>query len=376
MSDDTASNNILGRIRRAPVLAVTLAVSLLAVVYWSLVASDRYVSEAHVVVKTANTGGGGDIGVAKLLGGLSGLGGSSAPDQMLLRDHLLSVDMLKKLDADLNLRAHYGDRSLDLLSRMWSADEPLEWFYAYYLSRVSVEYDDRDGVLVIKAQAFDAKTAQAIAETLVHEGEKFMNAMAHRLAEGQVQFLEGQVASMAERADAARKAMLNFQNRNGLISPEGAAESLASIVGGLQAQLADLEARRSAMAGYLMDDSAELKRLDLQIAGVKRQIERERLRLTSSNGSALNEMVEQYQRLQLAAELAQDAYKSALVALEQGRIEATRLLKKVSIVQAPTLPEYPLEPRRIYNTVVFVLVTMLVAGIFQLLGAIVRDHKD
>jgi capsular polysaccharide transport system permease protein len=35
-----------------------------------------------------------------------------------------------------------------------------------------------------------------------------------------------------------------------------------------------------------------------------------------------------------------------------------------------------LEPRRLYNIITFVLVTMLIAGILNLLAAIIRDHKD
>jgi capsular polysaccharide transport system permease protein len=76
------------------------------------------------------------------------------------------------------------------------------------------------------------------------------------------------------------------------------------------------------------------------------------------------------------AEFAQDVYKSALLALEKGRVEATRNIKKVSVLQSPTEPQYPLEPRRIYNTFVFILVTLLIAGIVHLLAAIIRDHKD
>jgi capsular polysaccharide transport system permease protein len=78
----------------------------------------------------------------------------------------------------------------------------------------------------------------------------------------------------------------------------------------------------------------------------------------------------------MAAMFAQDVYKTALTALEKGRIEATRNLKMVTIVQNPTLPQYPLEPRRIYNIVVFALSVLVLAGIVQLLAAIIRDHQD
>jgi capsular polysaccharide transport system permease protein len=78
----------------------------------------------------------------------------------------------------------------------------------------------------------------------------------------------------------------------------------------------------------------------------------------------------------MEAGFASDVYKTSLVALEKGRVEATRNLKKVSVVQSPTLPTTSLEPRRFYNIIVSLLVIFLVAGVVHLLAAIVRDHKD
>ncbi len=260
--------------------------------------------------------------------------------------------MLKKLDARLNLRGHYSDWHRDPLSRMWFEDTPLELFHRHFLSMVSVEFDDYAGVLVIKAQGYDPKTAHALAAMLVEEGEQYMNVMAQDLARDQVTFLEKQAGDMSTRSIRARHAVLNYQNRKGL------------------------RTRRTAMLGYLMPDSTNIAEINLQIAAVENQIRLEQGRLVSPNGKMLNSIVEEFQRLQMNAEFAQDVYRTALVALEKGRIEATRTLKKVSVLQAPTEPQYPLEPRRIYNTVVFALAALLLAGVVQLLAAIIRDHKE
>lgn len=357
---------------RHRIFGVAFMASLLAAFYWGLVASDRYVSEAHVIIQKTDLVSGQSMDIGSLLGG----GGASHADQMLLRDHLLSVDMLKKLDAVLNLRAHYSDWYRDPLSRMWFEDTPLEKFYLHYLARVSVEYDDYAGVLIIKAQGYDPQVAHAIATAMVEEGERHMNAMAHSLAQDQVAFLEKQVGDMGVRAIQARQAVLNFQNQKGLVSPQSTAENFAAIINRLEAQLTDLQTRRAAMLGYLMPNSSNIVELNQQISAVEKQINQEQARLVSPSGNKLNSTVEEYQRLQMNAEFAQDIYKTALVALEKGRIEASRTLKKVSMLQAPTMPQYPLEPRRMYNIVVFILVTLLLAGIVHLLAAIVRDHKD
>jgi capsular polysaccharide transport system permease protein len=357
---------------RRRIISAALVFSLLAAVYWLLIASDRYVSEAHVIIQRTDLAGGQTMDFASLLGGAGG----NRADQLLLRDHLLSVDMLKKVDAVLDLRAHYSDRERDPISRMWFQDASIERFHRYYLSRVSVEFDDYSGVLIVKAQGYDPKTAHAITTHLVQEGEHFMNGMAHSLAQDQVAFLEKQVAKMNERVIEARQASLSYQNKKGLVSPQATAENLAGIVARLEAQRTELEAQRSALQAFLVPKHRNILQINQQIAAVEKQVILEQAKLASPDGKTLNRTIAEFQRLEMEAAFTQDVYKTALMALEKGRIEAIRTIKKVSVLQAPTVPEFALEPRRYYNTLVFILVTMLLAGVAHLLIAIVRDHKD
>lgn len=354
------------------VFSVALGFALVAAVYWCLVASDRYVSEAHVIIERISIAPSETSAVSGFLGGIPGMNG----DQMLLRDHLLSIDMLKAIDAKLDLRAHYSDWRRDPLSRMWFHDAPIEKFHTHFLGRVSVELDEFTGILAIRAQAYDPETARAITAMMVDEGERHMNAIAHALAAEQVSFLERQVETLNGRAMAARQELLAFQNAKGLVSPAGTAQTLENIIGKLESELTDLQTKRNAMLGYLVPDSPAVKELDIQIDGTRQQIERERKRLASPDGETLNRTIEQFQELDLKAQFAQDLYKSALTALEHGRIEATRTLKKVSVLQSPNLPEYPLEPRRIYNSIVYLIVSLLLAGLVNLIVIIIRDHRD
>lgn len=358
-------------IRESRVFSVAFIAIFLAVLYWGVIASDRYVSDSHVVVDRTDVSGGASVDFTSVLGL-----GTGNRDLMLLRDHLLSMDMALKADQQLGLRAHYSDWRRDPLSRLWFGDGPQEWYYNHYLSRVSVEMDDLSGVLRIRVQAYDPLVARAIATLLVHEGERFMNEMMHGLAREQVRFLEEEVGRMGERMSAARFALINYQDDKGMVSPQSTVEGLASIVNQLEGDLTRLRTQRGALLGYLSPTAPDVVKLDLQIRSMSQQLALEKARLASPQGSALNSVAEEYQRLQMEAEFAQDTYRSALVALEKGRVDATRLMKKVSVVQAPTLPEHALEPRRIYNIVVFSLLTALLAGIIRLLGAIIRDHQD
>lgn len=349
-----------------------IALCLGATIYWSVIASDRYVSEADILIEHTQLGSEKSVDISSLLTG----GGSSnnRADQLLLRSYLLSADMMSKLDAKLGLKKHYSDSKRDPLSRLDSKPSR-EQFYRYYLTRVGVEYDDYSGVLQIRAQAFDPKTAQLITQTLLSEGEAYMNELGHRLAQSQVTFLEREVGTMAANVEKSRMALLAFQNKYGMASPENTAETDIGSINKLRANRVELETRRAALLAYLTPQAPGVVDLNVQISAIDQQIAEQQGRLTGQ-GTALNSTLEQYQRLQMTAMFAQDIYKTALVGLEKGRVEITRTLKKVSTLQAPTLPEEPVRPRRLYNIVTFILVTLLIAGIVNLLAAIVRDHKD
>jgi capsular polysaccharide transport system permease protein len=360
------------RVQRA-MLRAALAASFLAAVYWGFIAVNRYVSEAHVIVQRTDVGS--DNG-GNLRSMLSGEPTMAAAEQLLLRDHLMSIDMLKKLDATLHLRQHYSEWRWDPLSQLWIENDWVEWFHRYYLSRVEIEQDDRSGILIIKAQGFDAVTAHAVTDMLVQEGEHYMNELSHRLARDQVAFLEKQVVDNSQRVKATRSALIEFQNKEGLSSPTATADALTTVTHGMQSQVADLKAKRSDLLTYLSPKAPDVVRLNSQIAAIESQIVSEQGRLASNNGKSLNRVVEEYQRLELDAKFAMDMYQTALVALEKGRIETTRNIKKLSVLQSPTRPEYPIEPRRLYNILVFVLCAMVLTGILHLIIAVIRDHKD
>ena len=342
--------------------------------YWLFVASDRYVSTAHIVIQRTDLATGATNGdLASLIGGVSG---ANRADQLMMRNYLLSIGLLQKLDKELDLRSHFSDWRRDPFSRFLFANAPVEWLHRYYLTRVSVELNDYDGVLVVNAQAYTPDMAKAISEKLVLEGERFMNNVANSLAQTQVDFLETQVVQMYEKLLGARQALLDYQNNKGIASPMSTAESTAAIVAKLQASLTELETQKSALQSYLVASHPSLVQLNQQIAAVEKQMAYEQNKLTSPNGRPLNKTVEEYQRLEMQAVFADAVYKTALSALERGRIEATRTIKKISVVQAPSLPEYPLEPRRFYNTLVAFMTAFLLAGIAHLLWAVVKDHQD
>ncbi|ASR91015.1 chain-length determining protein [Alcaligenes faecalis] len=350
-----------------------LILAVLTTVYWLFFASDRYVSEANVIIRKTDSVGSPSFDLGMLV---SGVASADRANQLLLRDYLLSVDMLKKLDESLDLRTHYSSSEHDVISRMWFQDESMEWFHRYYLSRVKVEFDEFSGVLRIQVQAYEPAMAQAITQQLVQEGERYMNELGHEMAQVQVNFLVTQVDQAQERFQKASQDLLNYQNKAGLLSPQATAESINAIIATLEGQRAQLQTQLASLPKSLDRDHPNIQRLKQSLTALDAQIKAEKLKLATPSGGTLNKYVEEFYRLEMNVQFTQELYKSSLTALEKGRIDATRMLEKVSVLQSATLPEYPMEPRRLYNTLVTLLLALILAGILKLLKSIVLDHVD
>ena len=106
---ETPSGNKTRSVRKGFrwLLRAILVVTVLVWAYW-LFASDRYVSNATIIIQRTDNIAQAGLDIGAILGGGGG-GGASRPDQLLLREYILSVDMLHKLDKALDLRSHFSN---------------------------------------------------------------------------------------------------------------------------------------------------------------------------------------------------------------------------------------------------------------------------
>ncbi|MEE3423074.1 MAG: hypothetical protein VZR11_10275 [Succinimonas sp.] len=375
---NTATMRMLGQTTRIVNRAfkilniLTVLLGILLSSYWAY-ASGRYVSEAVFFVQNTDTAGAGDTG--DLLSMFSGNAGNKT-DQLVLREYLLSLDMMKKADKKLHLREHYSDPKNDFFSRMWFKSIETEWFYRYFMNRVGVYYDEFSGVVRLRAEAFDAKTAYELASLLVSEGESFMNRVSHEIANEQVVFLEKQVDLARQELLKANQNLLSFQNRKNLSSPTAEVEGYQKLILDLEKQKSELTIRINSLPPALAGGNQLALTLKNNLEAVETQLARVRGLLTSNGSTALNELVEQEQLYKMDVEFKKEIYSSALTGLVKGQMNAARLIKHVSVIQAPSKPEYAMKPDRIYCFFATWITLLLVMGMFQLLKAVILDHVD
>lgn len=359
-------------------LAVVLIVlpMLVGGVYLSFFAADRYVSRTVLSVRDIS-----GVPASQSTSSLSSLlGGGSSPaysDLMYLRSYIQSMDMLKRLDARLKLREHYTSPSLDVVFRL-PASASDEDFLAYFIARLEVAHDDIAGLLMFNVQAFDKDVARKIGLAMLEESERFMNEYMHRIAREKMDFASSEVKRSLEALQKAKGDVLAFQTRNKLLDPLSQATANSGLVASLQATLAQRESDLKAAQAYMAEDSYQVKSLRGQVAALQSQLETERLRSTSaaSGGAQLASLTIQYQGLLTAAAFAEDSYKSAVVSLEQARLDLMRKIKAVVTVEPPTQPQLAYYPRRLYSLFTMLAGFTMLFAVVRLIVATIREHQD
>lgn len=362
--------------RRLALLLVALPM-LLASVFYATMAADRYVSRA--VISMRDVSGVSSSASTSSLTSLLGGGGNSPAysDLMYLQTYVYSMDMLKRIDQKLNLRAHYTAPSADFVFRL-PAKATDEEFLAYFRNRVAMTHDDLAGLLAFEVQAFDKETAQRIGKAILEESERFTNDYMHRIARERMGFAESQTAETQARLEKAKAEVLAFQVKNKWLDPMSQATANSSLTATLQNTLAQQEAALRAAQSFLSDDSFQVKTLRGQMEATKAQLDVERNRSVSpqNGGAQLAGLTIEYQGLMTRAAFAEDSYKAAIQTLEAARLDTMRKLKSLVVVEPPTVPDEALYPRRLYNLLTLLAVCGMVLTIVHLILATIREHQD
>lgn len=346
-----------------------------AAIYLGLFAADRYVSESIVVVRQE----GSPVAIPNGVEALSAMFGSSAAsreDQYMLQAHILSIDMLRQINEKLDLRQAYSRPDMDFAFQL-DEDASQEEFLEYYRSRVEVVVDDASGLLTIRTQGFTPEIARAVNEEVVSISERFINESSHRLARDQMSFAEAELKNARAQLDDVRDRLLKFQEEHGILDPTAQAVANTGLTAELQAMQARYEAELKGLLAYLNDDAPQVEALEAQIAGIRQQLQAEKRRsVTNADGVSLNVLAGRYQELLAELEFVSDAYRAALTALETARIESTRKLKSLVLVESPALPESAEYPRRIYTLTALLMGLTLLYAIGRLIVATIEDHQE
>ena len=364
-------------LRRVPWLfmAMVVAPTLIAAVYFLLIAAPLYVSEAQFVVHERNSTPMSSLGSKLQSVGVS-LGSESETDAYEIQEYMVSRDAVARLERTLGLRRLLDRPESDFLERFPRPFEgqTFENLFHSYKRFVTVGLDPQTDISTLRVKAFRPGDAQVMANALLNAGEDLVNrlndrAMADAVAQAERQMTEAQVKLSQVQAE-----MTAFRNNEQLVDPTRTAVVGLELLGKLETDLDSLRAERAGIAAS-SPESPQLPVLDRRIVAYAAQLDSERLRQAGETTS-LAPKVSEYERLTLDQKLAADTLEAAVAGLETARLDARRQQLFLERVVNPDLPDKATQPRR-WLTVLIVLVSSLLAyGVVSLMIAGLREHRQ
>ena len=184
----------------------------LAVLYFGFMASDQYYSTADYAVRfsqgaaaATHSAGGGGLG-----GMLAGGAGAALSDMFILRDYILSHQILEDLEPELDIRAIYSDPKADRLARLDPAVSK-EDLLEYWRGMISVRCDITTGISHLGVRAFTAKEAKQVADSVLRLSEALVNRLSDRAQDDRLELARRDVDEAYIRVAEALDGLRTYQ---------------------------------------------------------------------------------------------------------------------------------------------------------------------
>jgi capsular polysaccharide transport system permease protein len=351
-------------------LAIVGLPSVLAVLYFGVIASNQYESEARFVVRSS-----GQQSISPLASILQSTGfSSSGGDSYTVIDFVQSRDIVRQLERQQNLRAILARPEADFIDRFPPPfmGRSFERLYETYKRFVDVDSDGTTGIVTLRVRAFRPDDAHTLAAAILNDSEALVNRLNNRARADMIDVATREVERYEAGVVKAQADMTAYRLRTRMLDPTSTSSALLQLIGQLatdratsQEQLAELIKASPA--------SPEIAPLRTHLAALDSQIAQERQKVVGDNGSIALEIGE-YERLALQREFADKALASAIASLETARVEAEHKQLYIERVVEPNFSDYPLYPERLVSILEVIISATMVYGLGWLISASIREH--
>ena len=347
--------------------------SLVAVAYFGVFATERYVSEAQFVIRSASRPAGA-AGFGALL---------QATGLMRMQDEAFSVQAFitsraatEELNSRLSLREIFGPPEADPVSRYPSLffGDTLEELHGYLQWMISTYHNSITGITTLRVQAFDADSAQKIALMLLELGEQTVNRLNARIRDDAVRLAEAEVTRGEGRLVAAQLAITAFRNNETMIDPAGSSLVLTELIGRLSAELTQTQTQIREITSAA-STNPQLPSLYRRAEALTQQIATERSKIASPS-EGLADKLAAYEQLVLEREFAKQSLSAAVSSLESSLQEARRQQLYLERIVEPIAADRAMAPQRARHVAGAIGLNLVCVLVLWLVYSGFREHAS
>ena len=352
---------------------LTVAIpTVLAAVYFGLIASDVYISESRFVVRSPQRQV--PTGLGALFTGTAF--SRSQDDTYSVHDFVLSRDALKELDDQLAIRKAYSSNDADFINRFPGVDwdDSFEAFHRYYRKHVTIDYDTVSSITILRVRAFTSEDAKKINDLLLKMGERLVNNLNDRSRQDLIKTAQVEVAVGEEKVKQAAVALAGFRTNQSVFDPDRQSTMQLQGVAKLQDELVATETQLNQIQ-RVSPANPQVASLRNRVESLRKAIANETAKVAGA-GASLTSKSGAFERLALEKTFAEKQLAGSLAALESAKSEALRKQLYLERLVQPNLPDKAAEPRRIRSIFMVLVLGLIAWGVTSLLVASIKEHAD
>lgn len=305
-----------------------------------------YKPEALILLQNSSSSGGiGSMLASTDLGALAGLAGISAggggeASAALAQELLRQNEIVDTIVDEFELLKVFADSEAPNTAARRSIREALE-----------TEFDASSGIMTVSLTHIDPVFATEVLQRMVELLEFRFKALTRSDAQAKADAYRRQIATLEDDLQQARRNLIAFQQRYGIIDPETQATSAVESLAALKSQLYSLELEREALLDYQDPDSPQVVRKQREIDGLKELINELESGFSTFSGETipLNQfgaLQVQYLDLRRELTLKESLYTSFQSELLAAEVEAQDTSRIFQLIQPPEVPEVKDSPSR------------------------------
>ncbi len=354
------------------VLAVVIP-TLLSALYYGLIASNQYVSEAKFLVNT------NIIPQLDTFGALTGL----APivviqDTQIVANYINSRAAVDAISKRVNLIEAYSDPKIDFLSR-FDKNKPIEKFIHYWDEMATATISLPAGIVTIRVKAFDPVTAQKIANSVLDVSENLVNEMNNRMNNDAVHAAEVEMQRSTERLGKARIALEQARNQSGVLDAGKAGDAINALLLETKSSLLSMQQEYATKSKLINPNTPQMKILKNRIDTTLGQVAEMEDQLTKKQNSfgdklTVSASMSRFGELDLERQIAERLYSGAVASLEVARLASEQKLMYLNTFLRPALPQQPEYPKRVLYPILCGIILLAGWGVFWGIATLVRNH--
>ena len=361
---------------------VLLMMSFLAVVVMPVVvsgfylwtqAADQYASKIGFAVRREDSNS-----ALELLSGLTQVSGTSSSDTDILFEFIQSQKLVAALDAELDLRTMWSRPQNDWVFR-YDPEGKIEDLVKYWNQMVQLSFGSGSGLLEVEVRAFNPGDAYAISEALFEKCAEQINELSAIARVDAIRYSHEDLDKALDRLKSAREAVTQFRNENQLVDPQIDLQGQAGLLNTLQAKQAEALIDIDLLADAPSEDDPRLVQAQRRLKVIESRIAAEREKLGfrggAADGTALADVIGEYERLSVDREFAERTYLTALAAYDTAVAEAQRKTRYLAAYMEPTRAESPEYPHRLTLLMLTATILFMIWAITTLILYSVRDRR-